>query len=249
MLVVLASVLSVAALEAMFETINPRTPFLTSLRIIFLVGLGFLLAVYVQWTGFLLALLVVSGLLIFFRRVDRGTVFIIGALIVLAVLQFGALRDQAGKELAVVPADQQLYDWVAANTVLKDLFIVPPGFQEFRTYTNRGAFVDFKVFPASTPFLVPEWRRRLELVSAPDEIALRDRGWPAVYQLERTYAQANRPQRIAQLLLQPDADYFVFDRRGEEIPPYLPLHTESDGRLELVFENPRYRVYRLRSSS
>ena len=248
-LVVLASVLSVAALEAMFETINPRTPFLSSLRITFLVGLGFLLAVYVQWTFFLLALLVVSGLLIFFRRVDRATVFMAGTLIVLAVLQLGALRDQAGKELTVVPADQQLYDWVAANTVLEDLFIVPPGFQEFRTYTNRGAFVDFKVFPASTPFLVPEWRRRMELVSAPDEIALRDRGWPVVYQLGRTYAQANRPQRIARLLVQTDADYFVFDRRGEDIPPYLPLHTESDGRLELVFENPRYRVYRLRSLS
>ena len=248
-LVVLASVLSVAALEAMFETINPRTGFLPSLRIIFLVGLGFLLFGYVAWTASLIALLVVSGLLIFFRRVDRANVFIIGALILLAVLQLGALQDQAGKELIVVPADQQLYDWVAASTVLEDLFIVPPGFQEFRTYTNRGAFVDFKVFPASTPFLVPEWRRRLELVSAPDEIALRERGWPAVYQLDRTYAQANRPRRIAQLLVQTDADYFVFDKRGEEIPPYLPLHTESDARLQLAFENSRYRVYRLRSSS
>ena len=248
-LVVLASVLSVAALEAMFETINPRTPFLTSLRSIFLVGLGFLLAVYVQWTGLLLALLVVSVLMVFFRRVDRAAVFMVGALLLLAGLGLGTLRDQAGEELTVLPADQQLYDWVAANTVLEDLFIVPPGFQEFRTYTNRGVFVDFKVFPASTPFLVPEWRRRLELVSAPDEIALRDRGWPAVYQLERTYAQANRPQRITQLLAQTDADYFVFDSHGEEIPPYLPLHNESDARLELAFENSRYRVYRLRSSS
>ncbi len=247
-LVVLASVLSVAALEAMFETINLRTGFLTSLRIIFLAGLGFLLTVYVEWTGTLLALLVVSGLLIFFRRVDRATVFIIGALILLTVLGLGTLRDQAGKERTVLPEDRQLFDWVVASTVLEDLFIVPPGFQEFRTYTNRGAFVDFKVFPASAPFLVPEWRRRLELVTAPDEMALRDRGWPAVHQLDRTYAQANRPRRIAQLLVQTDADYFVFDRRGEEIPPYLPLRTESHASLELAFENSRYRVYRLRSS-
>ena len=248
-LVVLASVLSVAALEAMFETSNPRTPFLASLRIIFLVGLGFLFTVYVKWTGFLLALLVVSGLLIFFRRSDRTTFFTIGALVVLAVVGLGTVRDQAGRERALLPADQELFDWVVVNTVREDLFIVPPGFQEFRTYTSRGVFVDFKVFPASTPFLVPEWRRRLELVSVPDEIALRDRGWPVVYQLERTYAQANRPQRIARLLEQTDADYFVFDKSGEEIPPYLPLHTESEPRLELVFENSRYRVYRLRSPS
>ncbi len=248
-LVALASVLSVAALEAMFETVNPRTPFLTSLRIIFLVALGFLFTVYVEWTGFLFALLVVSGLLIFFKRGDRASVFAIGALVLLAVAGLGSVRDQAGRERAVLPEDQQLFDWVVENTLLEDLFFVPPGFQEFRTYTNRGAFVDFKVFPASTPFLVPEWRRRLELVSAPDEIALRDRGWPAVYHLERTYAQANRPQRIARLLEQTDADYFVFDRRGEEIPPYLPLHTGSDRRLEVAFENSRYRVCRLRSPS
>ena len=248
-LVVLASILSVAALEAMFETINPRAPFLASLRIIFLVALIFLFGVYVEWTGFLFVLLVVSGLLISFRRSDRATLFIIGAMVLLAAVGLGSVRDQAGKERALLPEDQQLFDWVVANTVPEDLFIVAPGFQEFRFYTNRGAFVDFKMFPASTPFLVPEWRRRLELVSAPDEIALRDRGWPAVYQLDRTYAQANRPQRIAQLLAQTDADYFVFDSHGEEIPPYLPLHTESDARLELAFENSRYRVYRLRSSS
>ncbi len=248
-LVVLASVLSVAALEAMFETINPRTPFLTSLRIIFLVALGFLFMVYVEWTGFLFALLIVSGLLIFFRRGDRATFFAVGALVLLAVAGLGSVRDQAATERAVARDDQQLFDWVVENTVQEDLFFVPPGFQEFRTYTNRGVFVDFKVFPASTPFLVPEWRRRLELVSAPDEIALHYRGWPVVYQLERTYSQANRPRRMARLLEQTDTDYFILDRRGEEIPPFLPLHTESDTRLELVFENSRYRVYRLRSPS
>ena len=138
-LVVLASVLSVAALEAMFETVNPRTPFLASLRIIFLVGLGFLFNFYVEWTFFLLVLLVVSGLLIFFRRSDRATFFMIGALVVLAVVGLGSVGDQAGRERALLPEDQQLFDWVVVNTVREDLFIVPPGFQEFRTYTEpRG---------------------------------------------------------------------------------------------------------------
>ena len=121
-LVVLASVLSVAALEAMFETINPRAPFLASLRIIFLVALIFLFAVYVEWTGFLFVLLVLSGLLISFRRSDRATLFIIGAMVLLAVVGLGSVRDQAGKERTLLPEDQQLFDWVVANTVREDLF-------------------------------------------------------------------------------------------------------------------------------
>ena len=244
-LVTLAAVLAVAALEAMFEARNPRGSFLAGLRIVFLVGLIFLFTVYVEWSGLLVVLLVVSCSLVFFRSEPRTLYPAIAALAFLAVVGFASVRAQFGQERTIAVSTQQLFDWATGNTLKEDLFIVPPGLKEFRTYTSRGVFVDFKLFPASTPFLIPEWRRRLELVTMPDKIALRERGWPVVSQLSRTYAQANGPDRIVELLEQTDSDYFVIDELAEEIPPFLPPHARAHSRLEIVFENSRYRVYRL----
>jgi len=72
------------------------------------------------------------------------------------------------------------------------MFIVPPGFEQFRTYTDRGASVDFKLFALATLSPIPEWRRRLELIAAPDSAALARRGWPGLPAWDSSYAITTR---------------------------------------------------------
>ncbi|HEX5386785.1 MAG TPA: DUF6798 domain-containing protein, partial [Gemmatimonadales bacterium] len=125
------------------------------------------------------------------------------------------------------------------------LFIVPPGMEGFREYARRSIYVDFKLFPASTVSAVPEWRERLDLISAPDGAARAAAGWPAVPLWDRSYASRNTPARIAELLRTTGADYFVWDRRGLDVPPYVSLPRDPDPAVHVVYANDRFEVYAL----
>lgn len=140
--------------------------------------------------------------------------------------------------------EAELYAWVQGDTAKDTLFIVPPGMEAFRHYGLRSVYVDFKLFPTAMPALLPEWRRRLEQVAAPDAIALTGRGIPWVAEWDRTYANRNTPGRIADLLSETDADYLVWDRQGLERPPYVSVDRPDDPRVSVCFENDRFRVYR-----
>ena len=141
-----------------------------------------------------------------------------------------------------------LFAWAQAETEAEALFILPPGFEKFRFHARRSGFVDFKGFPASEPALIPEWRRRLELVARPDGRARQAKGWKGIAEWDRSYANFNTPARIAELLQETRADYFVWDAEGLLIPPFLP-HTDSgDPRLETAFRNGRFLVYRLKGA-
>ncbi len=141
--------------------------------------------------------------------------------------------------------EDQLYAWARQDTPRDALFVVPPGFQAFRLHADRGAYVDFKTFPATTAPLIREWRRRLEEVAAPDRLALEARGWPGVVEWDRTYANRNTPQRIADLLSRTGSDYFIWDRKGLEAPPFTQIDRDHDPRLIVAFTNTRFTVYRL----
>ena len=138
----------------------------------------------------------------------------------------------------------ELHDWVQNDTSKDALFIIPPGMESFRHYCLRSIYIDFKFFPSPLPAILPEWRRRLEQVAAPDSVALAGRGIPAVAEWDRTYANRNTPQRIAELLTETDADYLVWDRQGLDRPPYVPVDRHDDPRVGICFENDRFCVYR-----
>lgn len=157
----------------------------------------------------------------------------------------GLLAFQTDLEAPVPAEEAELYAWVRDSTPREAVFIVPPGFQEFRLYAERSAYVDFKTFPATTAALIPEWRRRLEQVAAPDRLALDAVGWPGVAQWDRTYGNRNTPGRIADLLGETGSDYFVWDSDALDIPPFTPVNRVKDARLATAYSNARFTVYRL----
>jgi hypothetical protein len=112
----------------------------------------------------------------------------------------------------------------------------------------RSVYVDFKSYPPSQPALAWEWRQRLvEIVDSDAKAMSQGRGWPGLFWWDRAYAVRNSPERIALLLLETGADFFVMDRLFEQLPPHLPpgmVQSDETG-LDLVFENARYRVFRL----
>lgn len=147
---------------------------------------------------------------------------------------------------AQVSTDQeQLLRWARSDTPVDALFIVPPGFQEFRIYARRSVYVDFKTVTPGNSTLVMLWRQRLEQVAAPDGLAREARGWEGVPEWDRTYAGRNTPARIESLLRGTGADYFVWDRHGLRIPPFVARDRAPDPALAIAFEDARYEVYRL----
>ena len=164
------------------------------------------------WWSAVLLLLLLWTLVVLHQhvRVSRPWAQLGMGILALGSLGWALARDQ--RQATLDPGARALYSWVRASTPKNAMFIVPPGFQEFRTYTDRGAYVDFKLFPASTPGLIPEWRRRLELISHPDSQTLGRRGWPGVPAWDSSYVEHNVPRRIAALLRDTKVDYFVLPR-------------------------------------
>jgi hypothetical protein len=165
-------------------------------------------------------------------------------LLVVAVVSVQRMRADTRLDALLTPDESGLYRWASATSP-QALFIIPPGMQGFRFYARRSVYVDFKLFPPATPSTTPEWRRRMELVAAPDRRALDSPGWSGVPQWDRTYANRNTPERIVTLLRQTGADYLVWDRTGLDLPPYVPIVRPPAPAATVVFENARFQVYGL----
>lgn len=142
-------------------------------------------------------------------------------------------------------SDHQLYAWSSSATPSSALFLIPPGLTEFRLRTKRSVYVDFKLMPPAQPAQMQEWRRRIELVAQPDRLALAARGWPAMDEWDRTYASRNTPTRIRWLLRTTGADYFVFNKAGLNMPPYVDQDRRMVPGLAIAYQNAQYVVYRL----
>lgn len=173
------------------------------------------------------------------RRAVAGLWIGVLAFAALGITRIGA---ETVRSAPLSPSEAELFRWVD-STSPNALFIVPPGLQQFRFYGRRSVYVDFKLFPPATPAMSPEWRRRMELVAAPDRLALASPGWSGVPQWDRTYANRNTPQRIASLLRETGADYFVWDRSGLDVPPYVTVLRPPASGARVAFANDRFEVY------
>lgn len=216
----------------------------------FLMSLGltffFLLFAQVQWS-LLLGLLFAVTLVMRLVESTRWRQAAIAGMLVLGVAA-GVHTIWAAK-LGTSPETEKkaLFNWVRGQTTADALFITPPGLEEFRYYARRSQYVDFKTFPPNRKSGICEWRRRMELVAAPDKQALEAAGWDGIIYWDRSYAVANTPARIAALLEETHADYLVYDRYGLQVPPFLEVAETPDDRLQVAYENSRFLVYRLKA--
>lgn len=148
------------------------------------------------------------------------------------------------------PEAAALYAWAGDSTARDALFIVPPGFRAFRLLAGRPIYADFEMFPITSAAAGLEWRQRLERIAAPDAFTASQRGWsPGVPLWDRSYAVRNTPSRIASLLRETGARYFVWDSLAAEIPPYTPLQRPDTPAARVVFGNARFKVYELSSDA
>jgi hypothetical protein len=145
-------------------------------------------------------------------------------------------------------ATSELYAWVR-GTPKRSSFIVPPSATQFRYYTRKGVYVDYDLVPPASPHAMRVWRERIDRVSAADPRVATAPAWRRPYAIDRAYAVANTPARIADLLDELGESYLVWDARGLDIPPHLPVERSLDPRVVEAFSNDRYVVYALRSRS
>lgn len=248
LLLVLSAVAMAAAFEReILEKRKGEEHHLRWGRLVFwvpLLGIGaILLFVGTVWTEVLIGLALLAILTIIAganRASHRSLALLWCGAAVFALIWFDKTST---RDVHLVAVEEELYDWVRNDTATDALFIIPPGMQSFRYYALRSVYMDYKFFPSSAPPLLREWRLRLEQVAAPDAVALKERGVPAVWEWDRTYANRNTPTRIAELLDDTGADYFVYDRKALERPPYVPVEHPDDPRVKVCFENDRFSVY------
>ena len=194
------------------------------------------------WSPSMIWFVLLSGLALLARHARGPRRLPQVALSMVAALSLAQMVASDRLEAAVEPEERAFYSWVRAKTPVEAMFIVPPGLQEFRTYTDRGVYVDFKLFASATPRLIPEWRRRLELIAAPDSTTHARMGWSGMRAWDSSYARRNTPGRIATLLKETGTDYFVLDLASA--PPETAPRVSQQ--LAVVYSSGRFRVFKLR---
>ena len=194
------------------------------------------------WSAGVFWFVLLSGLALLTRYARGARHLPQVALALVAALSLAQIVASDRLEASIEPEERAFYSWIRAKTPLEAMFIVPPGFQEFRTYTDRGVYVDFKLFASATPRLIPEWRRRLEVIAAPDSATHARRGWPGMPAWDSSYARHNTPARIARLLRETGMDYFVLDLASA--PPERAPRVSPE--LTMIYSSGRFRVFKLR---
>jgi len=247
--VLLAAVMASAGMDTIDRTKMRSSLDLKLLNSVFLTVLilGTIL-VFIEW-NLPKIVLFASFLVIYklFQYLDLKPVVLVAiALVVFSAVTLPLASWPERLQTRVTPEEEYLYKWIRDKSSSTALFIIPPGFEEFRFHTQRSVYVDFKLFPASAPELIPVWRTRLEEIAIPDHIALDLKGWEAVPQWDRSYYQYNTPDRIVDLLSNTQADFFIRDFSAESIPPYLEEEWQLDPRLYISYSNARFVVLALK---
>jgi len=253
LLVVLLAVLAIGGLERFLDNRNSAVPFHLPVGVALGIALALLLRMFGIWEGASLTLLLLAlllrGLGVGSTQARVGPRLLGGGLAVVALVALVAtLRTD---KLEVTPSREaaELFEWSRERTPRDALFIVPPGLEEFRWFAERGAYVDFKLFPPASIDSIATWRERLDEVAAPDRHARSLDGWRAARDFDRCYAARNTPERIAALLTSSGASYLVWDADGLRIPPLTGSDRTPVHGLAEVFHNARFTVYRLLSTT
>ncbi len=125
------------------------------------------------------------------------------------------------------PHDQELFDWIAANTPKDARFLSPPSLRTFRYVTERAIVVDWKATPM-LPDEVIEWFTRIKDVTGRPRFA--------AYNDLKGYHQMD-VARLRRLDEKYDVDFvLVFKATQRRLLPLKP-----------VFENARWAIFDVRA--
>jgi hypothetical protein len=237
------------ATAARLETwhLSWQTPWLLISALAAIVGLALFASTHPAHASKLVYLIpVVVGTLGWLR--DRqarplGDVVSVAGAVALACLGWSVVHDRTVARVGSQEAG--LFEWAQQSTPGPALFIVPPGMERFRFYARRSVYVDLKLFSPAVPRAGPVWRTRLEEIADPDAATLQQRGWPSIEApWDRSYAARNTPERIAWLLSNTGADFFV-NQLGIPGGATISEDTLTSAHLASAYRNDRYEVYRL----
>lgn len=161
----------------------------------------------------------------------------------LCFVVFAVLIFQQPAKAPIESSRAALFGWARAETALEDLFIIPPGMQDFRHYAQRSVYADFKLLSIAQPSQAWLTRKRIEAISRPDSAARAARGWQGTLLWDDAYYRGATCDHINRLLTATGARYFVLrhtDSRGEAVV------RPNCGLLEIAYENENYSAYALR---
>ena len=111
------------------------------------------------------------------------------------------------------------------------LFVIPVGLSAFRHYTQRSAYVDFKLFSVAQPDQATLTRSRMEQVANPAPENRNARGWHAAQLWEEDQHSAATCARMKELLEETGAEYYLRRVAVGETPPecgLLPTPIQSE---------------------
>lgn len=144
-------------------------------------------------------------------------VFLISVLAGLAVL-----FPPAPKPTNLPEATLQAFEKIRAETPSDALFIIPVSLSEFRHYTQRSAYVDFKLFSVAQPDQAALTRARLEEVAQPAEDHRQAQGWPGARLWDQDQTRAATCETMAEALAATRADFYLRRIESEEAAPDCP---------------------------
>ena len=256
LLIVLLWIVAIAGFDRFVETRGSTVPFHLLAGVALTLAILFQLRMFVEWSAPAATLLALASACWLVEKTGptgaslgaartvaaTGLAAVAAAASLVVTIQSDVLDEVPDAEAA------ELYEW-SRSTPADAVFIVPPGFETFRWYAERSAWVDFKLFPPATIESISMWRERLDDVARPDRQALSLDGWRAAREYDRCYATRNTPERIAELLAKTNASFFVHDADGLRIPPLLGRSHPPGDRLDEAFRNSRFTVYRLRTAA
>ena len=145
------------------------------------------------------------------------TLYLVGSAAAL-VLLFPAPR-----QLPLLPEPtHQMFEHIRDNTTVDALFVIPVNLFTFRHFTQRSAYVDFKLFSVAQPDQAALTRARLDQVASPAPQDRNVQGWLAAQLWDQEQQRTATCATMAQTLAVTGADYYLRRVSPDEAAPNCP---------------------------
>ena len=222
----LGPALALAALEASGDLARPRRWALAA-PLVAIAAINIKISVF-AWGAYVLAVLFAFGSSLATGMVLAGAGALLTTLLVLK-LEIPRRPPVEGRPLI---------DWLRFETRPGETIIAPPGIANLREFARRPVYVDFRMVSMAQPAQIMLFRERMERITPGFERAGAAGGWDAAVPWSILYFEGNDPLRIAELLRDTGATYFV----GLAASGFADEEVDAAGLLR-AYSGERFQVY------